>query len=214
MNRKLLLIGGGGHCKSVLDSLYQSNDFAEIGIIDKQENVGGLILDTPIIGSDDDLPSLFKQGYNEAFITVGSVGNSSNRLELTELIKSIGFKNPNVIDPSATISRYCNFDQGIYVGKRAVINAGSTIGNGAIINTSVTVEHDCEIGDFVHLASGSVLCGEVTVREQTHIGANSVVKQVVVIGSGVMIGMGSVVLQNIPSNVIAYGNPCKEVLSK
>lgn len=214
MSRKLLLIGGGGHCKSVLDSLFLVNEYIGIGIIDKKDQIRQKILGIFVIGSDDDLVELYNQGYTEAFITLGSIGNPQNRIRLFNLIEEIGFRIPNIIDPTAIISKDVKLGKGIFVGKNSVINAGSFIGNCAIINTSSTIEHDCSIGDFVHIASGSILCGEVQVGNHTHIGAGSVIKQQVKIGKDTILGMGSVVLQDVSNNVVAFGNPCSEKFRK
>ncbi|MBC3888241.1 serine acetyltransferase [Acetobacterium paludosum] len=213
-SEKLLLIGGGGHCKSVLDSLLQSNQYSEIGIIDKKKNIGKLILDKYIIGCDDDLIKFHQQGYKYAFVTLGSVGDPSSRVNLFTMLEEICFEIPNIIDISSTVSNYINMETGIYIGKNAVVNAGTSIGKGAIINTSSTIEHDCEIAKFSHIAPGAVICGGVKIGENSHIGANSVVQQEVKIGANTIIGMGSVVLKNVDNYVLAYGNPCKEVRSK
>jgi sugar O-acyltransferase (sialic acid O-acetyltransferase NeuD family) len=214
MNKKILLVGGGGHCKSVLDSLLELNEFSEIGIIDKIENKDKLILGVPVVGCDEDLQRLFLKGYEYAFVSVGSIGNPNIRIKLFNLLNGIGFKIPNIIDPSATVSHHVNMEMGIFVGKNAVINAGSTISKGAIINTGTIIEHDCIIGEFVHIAPGTVLSGEVQIGDNTHIGANSVIKQQLKIGSDSIIGMGSIVLGNVRDHIVAYGNPCREVSSR
>ncbi|WP_379970593.1 acetyltransferase [Ectobacillus sp. sgz5001026] len=211
MNRKLLLIGGGGHCKSVLDSILKENLYAEIGIIDKKENTGNSIFGVSVIGCDDDMKKLHQQGFTHAFVTLGSIGNPRMRIKLFEEIERIGFEIPNIIDTTAIISERVDLANGVFVGKNAVINVGSTIGKGAIINTSCTIEHECVIGNFAHIAPGSVLCGEVHIGNYTHVGARSAIKQQVTIGSNTLIGIGSVVLKNIADNVVAYGIPCKEV---
>jgi sugar O-acyltransferase (sialic acid O-acetyltransferase NeuD family) len=211
MNKKILLLGGGGHCKSVLDSLLPSELYAEISIIDKLENIGKTILNIPIIGCDDDLPRLHQQGYTHAFITLGSVGNPAARIKLFSKIECLGFEIPNIVDQTAIVSKHTILGIGVFIGKNVVINTGSSVGKGAIINTSATIEHDCIIEDYVHIAPGAVLNGEVHIGCNTHIGANSVVKQQLRIGSKAIIGMGSVVLHDIGDNVLCYGNPCKEV---
>ncbi|MGV8155245.1 MAG: acetyltransferase [Alkaliphilus sp.] len=211
MNKKILLIGGGGHCKSVVDSLLQANQYSEIGIIDKKENIGILTLSIPVIACDDDLPELYEEGYRHAFITVGSIGNTKLRIKLFEMIDKIGFEIPSIIDDTAIVSKHARIKKGVFVGKNAVINAGTSIGEGTIINTSSTIEHDCKIEEFVHIAPGTVLCGEVQIGANTHIGARSVVKQQIKIGANTIIGMGSMVVQDLKENIIAYGNPCKEV---
>jgi sugar O-acyltransferase (sialic acid O-acetyltransferase NeuD family) len=211
MNKKLLLIGGGGHCKSVLDSLLPINQYSEIGIIDKKENIAKTILGIPIIGSDDDLLELYKEGYHYAFVTVGSVNVPKLRVKLFKMIEEIGYEISNIVDLSANISNSIKIEKGVFVGKNVVINVGSSIGKGTIINTASIIEHDCVIGQFSHIAPGAVLCGEVQVGSNTHIGAKSVIKQQVKIGSNTIIGMGSVVLHDVADHLLAYGNPCKVV---
>lgn len=216
--KKILLIGAGGHCISVLDSLLSSYQYQDIGIIDKlNENVDPLgninksIMGVPIIGDDDDLELLFHKGYKEAFITVGSVGDVSLRKRLYYKVKEIGFKIPNIIDKSSVVSSNITLGEGIFIGKRAIINACINIGNLSIINTSSIIEHGCAIGEFVHVAPGTILCGNVSIGSETHIGAGSVIKQGIQIGTKTMIGMGSVVLNDLRDNIVAYGNPCREV---
>jgi sugar O-acyltransferase (sialic acid O-acetyltransferase NeuD family) len=211
MNKRILLIGGGGHCKSVLDSLLELNEYAEIGIIDKKENVGNSVMGVLVVGCDDDLPALFRDGYRYAFVTVGSIGNPTFRIRLFKLLSEIGYEIPFVIDNSAKVSKHAVIEQGVYIGKHSTINAGALIQKGAIINSGSIVEHDCQIGAFSHIAPGAVLGGEVVVEEHSHVGSNAAVKQQIHIGSNSIIGMGSVVLKNIDSNTMAYGNPCKVV---
>ena len=216
-NRKILLLGAGGHCMSVLDSLMALNLYSDIGIIDKVNADNGIshdccnALGTPIIGTDDDLDRLHKEGFTDAFVTVGSLGDISIRRKLYNKIKDIGFVIPNIIDTSSIVSKSTTLGEGNYIGKNSVINSGTTIGNCIIVNTSSTIEHECIIHDFVHISPGSIVCGGVSIGANTHIGAGSVIKQGIVIGSDTMIGMGSVVLSNVRSNITAFGNPCREV---
>ena len=207
----MLLIGGGGHCKSVLDSLLELNEYEEIGIVDKNENVGNSVLGVSVVGCDDDLPTLFKRGFKYAFVTVGSIGNPTLRIKLFNILVKIGFEIPVIIDASAKVSDYARIEKGVFIGKHAIVNAGSIIHEMSIINTGSIIEHDCEIGAFTHIAPGAVLGGEVVVGENSHIGSNTTVKQQIRIGSNSIIGMGSVVLQNIDYHTVAYGNPCREV---
>lgn len=214
MNKKLLLIGGGGHCKSVLDSILPSKEYSEIGIIDKNENNGGSILGIPIIGCDDDLSKLYHDGYHYAFVTVGSIGKPSLRIKLFKMIEKVGFEIPNIIDSTAIVSSQVKMERGIFIGKNVVINVGTSLKDGSIINTASIIDHDCIINQFCHIAPGSVLCGEVEIGENTHIGAGSVIKQQIKIGSNTIIGMCSVVVKDIGDNLIAYGNPCVMIKKK
>ena len=212
----LLLIGGGGHCRSVIDSLKRNTCYDKIGIIEKRSydrDTGNILDGIPIIGFDDELDKFRSQGYDEAFITVGSTGNADIRKRLYSIIKKAGFVTPNIIDKTSAVSNCVQLGNGIFIGKRAIVNAGTSISNAAIINSGSVIEHECVIGEYVHVSPGSVLCGNVKVGNETHIGAGSIIKQGVCIGNNTMIGMGSVVLGDIGSCVTAYGNPCKEVIN-
>ena len=208
MSRKILLIGGGGHCRSVLDSVISTGLYDEAGIIDKEE---GIFDGASVIGTDDDIPALMKDGWTSAVITVGSVGDTATRRRLYEMAKRLGLLLPAVIDPSAIVARGVIVKEGCFVGKRAVVNTGAVLDVCSIINTGAVIEHDCEIGRFAHISPGAVLCGQVKIGENTHIGAGSVLRQQVTVGGNTLIGAGSVVVSDIPANVKAFGNPCKAV---
>lgn len=211
MNKKILLIGGGGHCKSVLDSLLELNEYAEIGIVDKKENIGNLVMGVPVVGCDDDLHFLFRNGYKYGFVTIGSIGNPSLRIKLLNILSNIGYEIPVIIDASAEVSKHVKIEQGVFIGKLSIVNTGSHIQKGAIINSGSIIEHDCQIGSFSHIAPGVVLGGGVIIGESSHVGTNTAIKQQVHIGSNSIIGIGSVVLQDIDNSTMAFGNPCREV---
>ncbi len=208
MGRKMLLIGGGGHCHSVLDSILSLDNYDEIGIIDSTD---GSYLGIKVMGTDYDLPQLMTEGWSDAFITVGSVGSTIARRRLFEMARSVGLVIPSIIDPTAIVARGCSIEEGTYIGKHAVVNAGTVLGKCSIINTGAIIEHDCSIDDFSHISPGAVLCGQVRVGSDTHVGAGTVVRHQIIIGDNTIIGAGSVVVKNIPDNVKAYGNPCKVV---
>lgn len=206
--KKILLVGGGGHCNSVIDTLMSANyDFGEIAIIDTRENYGKCVQGVRVIGTDDDLPDLFRQGYKYAFVTVGSVGNPQLRIQLYNMLISIGFEIPIIADKSSIVSRTADIASGVFIGKGVIINAGTAIGACSIINTGAVIEHDCNIGAFVHAAPGCTICGSVQVGNNTHIGANATVIQGVHIGNDVVIGAGSVVIRDVKDECTVVGNP-------
>ena len=208
LKKKLLLLGGGGHCHSVVDSIQSLGIYDEIGILD---GAAEPCLGVPVIGTDADIPELVMAGWTEAFVTVGSVGNTRVRRKLYEMLKGYGLSVPIIIDPTAVVARGTQIQEGTFVGKRAVVNSGADIGVCSIINTGSMIEHDCVIGDFAHISPGCTLCGQVIIGNDTHVGAGAVVKQLITIRDHVLIGAGSVVVKDIPPGVKAYGNPCKVV---
>ena len=216
MSKKILLIGGGGHCHSVMDSVLSENQYEQVGVVAKdktnyEELKSDKLIRKYLIGIDAELSDLFLQGWREAFITLGSIGNPFGRIRIYDELKRIGFNIPTLLDLTATISQLSEIGAGSFVGKSAVVNAGSSIGQNSIINTGAIIEHDCNIGSFSHISTGTVLCGNVTIGDNSHIGAGTIVRQGIIIGKNVLIGAGSVVVKNIPDGVKAYGNPCKVV---
>ena len=95
---KIILIGGGGHCKSVIDVIEQEARFEIAGIVDKPELLGSKILGYPVIANDIDLEVLAKK-YKNALITVGQIKSSLARIKLYDLVIKAGF-----ILPSKSIS--------------------------------------------------------------------------------------------------------------
>lgn len=207
----LVLIGGGGHCKSVLDAAKRMNTFDEIVITDPVIASGTEILGCRVAGTDDELPRLQSEGFDHAFITVGSIESTALRRKLVDKAEKLGFKFATIIDPSANVSEYAYIGAGALIGKNAVVNADAVIGVHCILNTGSIIEHECKIGDFTHVSVGSIVCGNVEIGEDSFIGAGSTVIQGVKIGSHSIIGSGSIVVKNIRLNVKAYGNPCRVV---
>ncbi|MDD5530152.1 MAG: acetyltransferase [bacterium] len=211
---KIILIGGGGHCKVVIDAILLGEKYKIVGILDVPEKVGEKVLGFPVIGSDNELESYFKKGIKFCFITLGSIGNPNLRKKILNKAKKIGFNFPNVIHPCSVVSKFANIGQGNYIAPGVVINAGVAIGNNCIINTGSIIDHDCKIGDFVHIAPGVMMSGGVEINHYSHIGTGTSIIQYIKVGENTIIGAGSVVVKNIPSNVVAYGNPCKVVSDK
>ncbi len=211
VNRKLVLIGGGGHCKSVLDSALQSGIYSKIVITDPKIKKRTQICGCEIVGTDDVLMNLREQGYEYAFITVGSTVDVSLRKKLVELTTAFKFKYPVIIDPTATVSTHAKIGMGTFVGKYAVVNADAMIGQHCIINTGAIVEHECRVADFAHVSVGSILCGNVDVGRECFIGAGAVVNQGLKIGGNSVIGAGAVVIDNLPGCITAVGVPAKVI---
>ena len=91
----------------------------------------------------------------------------------------------------------------------AVVNPGALIGNGCIINTCASVDHDCKIEDFGHVAVGSHLAGTVTLGKRTWIGAGATITNNITICNDCMIGAGAVVIRDIPEYCTVVGNPAR-----
>jgi len=187
MKEKILLIGGGGHCKSVIDVIEQENRYIIAGIIDKKELIGQDILGYKIIGCDYDLKKLFKE-YKYALITIGQIKSSALRVKLFTKIKEIGYNLPVIVSPLAYVSKYSTIGDGTIIMHQALVNANSKIGANCIINTKALVEHDCIVEDNCHISTASVLNGNVLVKEGTFFGSNSTSKEFIEVNGFIKAG--------------------------
>ena len=201
MMKKLVLIGGGGHCKSVLDAALRSGEYSEIVITDPEITVGTEICGCKVVGTDEMLPNLLRQGYGYAFITVGSITNPSLRIKLAGKAKALGFIFPIISDPSAVVSEYAHVGAGTFIGKNVVVNTDTMIGEHCIINTGCIIEHECQVGDFAHISVGSILCGNVKVGKESFIGAGSTVIQGIKIGNQTIVGANSTILTDMEDHM-------------
>ena len=187
MKEKILLIGGGGHCHSVIDVIEQENKYEIIGIVDTKENIGKKVLNYEVIACDDDLETIF-QTYKNAVITVGHIKSNELRKKLYTKVKEIGFNLPTIISPLAYVSKYAKVDEGTVVFHQALVNANSKIGKNCIINTKALIEHDVIVEDNCHISTASVLNGGVIVKENTFYGSNTTSKEYIQISGFIKAG--------------------------
>ena len=188
----ILLVGGGGHCKSVIDVVEEHGVFDIAGIIDVPNMLGKEVLGYSVIGNDDDLHELFER-YKYAFITVGQIGSSEVRRKLFRILKNIGFILPSIASPRAYVSKHALLGEGSVIMHDAFVNASTTIGNNCIVNTKAIIEHDVFVGDNCHISTGSIINGGVVVSEGSFVGSNSTTKESISIKENSFIKAGSVV---------------------
>ena len=209
MQKPLIFVGGGGHCKSVLEAA-ESAGYQIWGVLDMPEEVGKEILSTKVIGTDDDIPAYVDKA--EFVITVGFIKNPNTRIKLYNRIKEAGGKLATIIASTAHVSKYAAIGEGTVVMHQAFVNAGAKVGNNVILNTFTNIEHDAVIGDQCHISTGTMVNGEAKIGEATFIGSLSVVNQCVKICDGAVIASGSVVHKDIKETGIYAGSPLKRIL--
>lgn len=202
--RNLVLIGGGGHCKSVID-VAESAGYNILGILDMPEDIGKSVLDYKVIGTDDDIPQFVEKA--EFIITVGFIKSPAIRMRLFDKVREAGGKLATIIASTAHVSRYASLDEGTVVMHQAVVNAGAKIGENCIINTFCNIEHDAVIGDQCHISTGTMVNGDCKVGKMCFIGSQSVLANGISICDDVIVGAGSLVRKNILKSGIYSGNP-------
>lgn len=200
--KEIILVGFGGHAKSVIDSIEKAKQYRIVGYTDIE--AGRDYRGYKFLGNDNVLQHYFDKGIKYAFVSVGYMGKGDLRCRLYKKIKEIGYVIPSIIDISAQIAEDVQIDEGCFVGKGAIINANASVEKMCIINTGAIVEHDCNVAEFSHISVGTVLCGNVKVGRASFVGANATVIQGRTIGNGCIIGAGEVIRRDLADHRTFY----------
>lgn len=195
--KNLILVGGGGHCKSVID-VAESAGFNIIGILDISKNIGKSVLRYKIIGTDSDIHSFINQA--EFIIAVGFIKDPSTRIKLYNKIKVAGGKLATIVASTAYVSKYATLGEGTVIMHQAVVNANAKVGSNCIINTFANIEHDVQIGDQCHISTGAMVNGGCKIGDRCFIGSQSVIANGKAICNDCIIGCGTSVLRDIDTN--------------
>jgi len=188
----IILVGGGGHCKSVIDVIEQEEKFNIVGIVDIPELLNSKCLGYPIIGNDSDLADLAKK-YKYALITVGQIRSPLLRIRLFDLAIKANFVLPNIISPRAYVSKHAIIGKGVVVMNDALINANASIGDNCIINSKALIEHDVIIESHCHISTHTTINGEVKVEKNCFVGSGVTTNQSIIIKKDSFIKAGSFV---------------------
>ena len=201
MSERVIIIGGGGHAKVVIDCILCAGDLV-VGILDDALEVGSEVLGLPVLGKVDAW-----QDYKDHKFVV-AIGNNEIRRAISERINADFY---TAIHPTATLSRFATIGAGSVVMPRAVINAGASVGNHCIVNTAAVIEHDCVVGDFAHISPSAALAGNVRIGEGTHIGIGASIRNNITVCPGVTVGAGATVVKNITEKGTYAGVPARRI---
>jgi UDP-perosamine 4-acetyltransferase len=205
---KIILLGGGGYAKVLIDLIRTSKKYEIAGILDpqiKRDNVSGI----SVLGKDDLLQGLYDKGIRNACIGIGSIKDNSKRKGLYENLKQMGFGLPNLIHSESFVSSVAQISEGVQVMAGVIIQTGSSIGINSIVNTGAIIEHHSRIGKHVHICPGAVLSGESFIDDEAFIGVGSTIIQGIKIGKGALVSAGAVVVNDVPDGARVMGVPAK-----
>lgn len=210
MNKNLILLGGGGHCKSVID-VAEDAGYKILGILDTPENVGNLVLGHKILGTDDNILDYINDAL--FIVTVGQIKDSSLRIRLHEKILNSGGRLATIISKTAHVSKYATIGEGTVIMHHSVVNADARIGKGCIINTFANIEHDVIVDDYCHISTGVMVNGNCSVGKSCFIGSQTVLVNGISITNNCIIAAGTTVRKDLIKSGIYSGNPAKFKIS-
>ena len=204
MSKELILLGGGGHCKSVID-VALSAGYSIRGILDKPEKVGATVLGYPVLGPDDDVLRFVDDC--DFLITVGQIKRNDSRRRLAEIIKKANGHFATLIAHDAHVSQFATIGEGSVIMHGAVVNAGAVIGENGIVNTMANLEHDVRVGHFCHISTGVMVNGDCRIGDDVFIGSGSIINNGIEICDSCVIASGSCVVSSLGFPAIYAGNP-------
>ncbi|MGL5126385.1 MAG: acetyltransferase [Fusobacteriaceae bacterium] len=199
--KKLIILGAGGFAKSIIDAIDESQ-YKLVGFIDsfkKGEHQGYKILANSIEEIED----------KEKYIYFIGIGDPKSREEYFYNFKKYDLKLANIIDKTSILSRNITMGEGIFIGKRVIVNADTVLEDNVVLNTRSLIEHGNYIGAHTNISTNSVLNGDVKVGSRTFIGSCTVVNGQIKIGNDSIIGSGSIVIRDVEDNVVEAGTPIR-----
>lgn len=198
----VIVYGGGGHSKAVIDLLRAVGSYTLIGVIDDGREPGDAVLDSSVIGGGSALAALKDAGCKLAVNAVGGIGAMSSRISVFERLRTADFDFPTLIHPSSVIEPSAELGAGVQVFPHAYVGSEAKLGFGCIVNTSAIVSHDCILGDYVNLAPGAIVAGAVHIGDGTLIGMGVTINLNVRIGAGARVGNGATIKEDVPDGSI------------
>lgn len=194
----------------VLEELVASLGYQLVALLDRNPELLSPFPNVPLFHSEAALQHWRsgRTGPDFALVAVGGA-NGLTRLELLERLVVLGFEIPIAIHPRAQVSPSARLGVGCQVLAGANLAARVQLGRAVIVNHLANVDHECVLGDGVHVAPGATLCGCVQVAEGAFIGAGAVVLPRLRLGRNAVVGAGAVVTRDVPAGATVRGNPAR-----
>lgn len=204
MKDRIVIIGASGHGKVIAD-IAMLNGYKEILFLDDdQTKKKNGIYD--VVGTTQDIDR-----YKDHYDFMIAIGNNDIKKNINEILEKKGIIQPVLIHPKATIDPTVKIASGTVIMANAVINADTQIGKGCIINTAVTVDHDCNVSNFVHFSPGAHTAGTVEIGESTWIATGASIINNITIIDHCVVGAGAVVIDDINERGTYVGVPARRI---
>ncbi len=203
----VVVVGGSGHGKVVIDILEQTGKFQVLGILDAKIKSGQQVLGYPVIENECELVAMIRTQQVEGLLV--AVGDNWSRSKISNSLKTLSsaIKFPSAVHPSAQLARNVRLGPGTVVMAGCIVNSDTSIGDFCILNTHCSVDHGCKLGNYVSFAPHSCAGGNVEVDDYTAVCLGANIIHGVKIGAHTVVGAGATVLKDVPSQVVAYGTP-------
>jgi len=198
--KSIIIYGGGGHGKTLIELILLMSDYHIIGVIDDGIKSNEYILGIPVLGGNEILADLYSSGVRLAVNAIGGIGDATIRTKVFKKLAQTGFECPVVVHPTAFVESSAVLSQGVQVFAHAYVGSESHIGYGVIVNTGSIISHGCQVGNYANISPGAILAGDVTLGEGVLVGMGVTVNLGVKVGIGARIGNGATIKSDVPEN--------------
>jgi sugar O-acyltransferase (sialic acid O-acetyltransferase NeuD family) len=208
MEKKVIIIGAGGFAREVLDIFEACNQekltYDVLGYIVEARfgAAGTLVNEKPILG---DFDWLAEHG-DDVFVICG-VGAPHHRMRLIQKAMEFDCRFCNIIHPSVITTRWVEMGVGNVIGAGSILTNQIRIGDHTHINLDSTIGHDAVLEDFVTLAPGVHISGNVSLFEGCYVGTGANILEKIHVGSWSTVGAGTTVVRDVPPNTTVVGVP-------
>ena len=212
--KNILIIGASGHAKVIIDIIEKQKKYKIFGLIDTHKDIGETVFGYTVLGTEMDIPLLMNQ--NNIHGGIIAIGDNWVRMQMKNRILSLckGFKFLSAIHPKSILYRGIKIPVGVVIMAGVIVNADAQIGEFCILNTKASLGHDSVMHNFSSLASGVTTGGCLELGECSALSIGAIVIQNIKIGDYAIVGAGSLVIKDIGSYKVAFGNPAKEIRTR
>lgn len=213
-NPRILIFGGGNQATYTIDIIRKEGKYRIAGIIDSVKEIGSEVFGCKVLGRIEDLENIYKE--HDIYGGIIAIGDNYSRHFVSKqiLVKIPNFTFINAIHPSVIVGGNVNIGVGVVAMAGVIFNTNAVIHSHTFFATGCQIEHDCEIKSFASVSAGTVLGGHVLLGAFSALTLNVTVLDRLKIGGNTVVGAGSLVLKDLPNDVLAYGNPCKVIRSR
>lgn len=211
---EIIILGASGHACVVHDVFVSENKYHVAGFVDPHFKTGTIIQGVPVLGADEDIPTIVRDtGIKGFFVAIGV--NYIREMVVRKVLKmGLNLKHVTGVHSHAFVSPHSKLGDGVIVMPGSVVNAGNAIAEGCVVNTGATIDHDSTMLPYSHVAPGAHLGGNCVVGYRAYVGLGASVIHGITIGDDTVVGAGSVVIRDIEELSLAYGAPAETIRSR
>jgi sugar O-acyltransferase (sialic acid O-acetyltransferase NeuD family) len=211
---RVIVVGGSDQGRQVIDAIVARGFHTAVGVLDRALSRGQLVAGVPVLGSDETLAEAAHEMDADHFVV--AIGDNATRGAVLERLATEhpGIEPATIVHPSSVVGQEATVGPGSILLAGSVVGNGTQVGRGVLLGIRSSIDHDGVLGDHASLGPGATTGGTVRIGRATAIGLGANVIHGVTIGEDTVVGAGAVVVDDLPSAVVAYGVPARVARSR